>query len=97
MKWGILCLPKKQGGLGNLNLELENTRLLSKWLYKLINEEGVWVWQELLKKKYLKNKTIGEGYRKLGDSQFWSGLMKVKDRFLVLSCFNLHSGEQIRF
>jgi len=40
MKWGILCLPKEQGGLGNLNLELENTRLLSKWLYKLINEEG---------------------------------------------------------
>jgi hypothetical protein len=58
MKWDILCLPKDQGGLGILNLEIKNICLLSKWLYKLINEDGIW--QELLRKKYLKNKTIGE-------------------------------------
>jgi hypothetical protein len=46
-KWGILCLPKEQGGLGIF--------LLSKWLFKLINEDGVW--QELLR-KYLKIKQL---------------------------------------
>jgi hypothetical protein len=57
-KWGILCLPKEQGGLGIINLEVQNICLLSKWLFKLIHEDGVW--QELLRKKYFKNKIIGE-------------------------------------
>ncbi|WVZ49763.1 hypothetical protein U9M48_001092 [Paspalum notatum var. saurae] len=95
IKWEILCLPKDQGGLGIKNLEIQNVCLLSKWLYKFINEEGVW--QELLKNKYLQGKTIGEVHWKSGDSHFWSGLMKVKDRFLEPSTFNLHDGSQIRF
>ncbi|WVZ49766.1 hypothetical protein U9M48_001095 [Paspalum notatum var. saurae] len=94
-KWGLLCLPKDQGGLGILNLEAQNTCLLSKWLYKLINEDGIW--QQLLRKKYLKNKTIGEVFWKPGDSHFWSGLMKVKDQFMDLSTFQVHNGLQIRF
>jgi hypothetical protein len=49
IKWEILCLPKEQGGLGITNLDVQNRCLLSKWLYKLINEDGVW--QELLRKK----------------------------------------------
>jgi len=78
-----------------LNLETQNVCLLSKWLYKLINEDGVW--QELLRKKYLKNKTISEVKWKPGDSYFLSGLMKVKDRFCHLSTFNLYNGTHIRF
>ncbi|WVZ51650.1 hypothetical protein U9M48_002772 [Paspalum notatum var. saurae] len=44
-----------------------------------MNKDGVW--QQLLRRKYLKNKTIGE----------------VKDRFLNLSIFSLHNGTQCRF
>jgi hypothetical protein len=40
-KWSILCRPKDCGGLGILNLEFQNRCLLSKWFFKLINEEGV--------------------------------------------------------
>ncbi|WVZ93427.1 hypothetical protein U9M48_039405 [Paspalum notatum var. saurae] len=87
-KWGVLCLPKNQGGLGILNLEAQNTCLLSKWLYKLINEDGTW--QQLLRKKYLKNKTIGKDFWKSGDSHFLSGLMD-------LSTFQIHNGLQTRF
>jgi hypothetical protein len=47
-KWDIICRPKDQGGLGVEVLDLKNTSLLSKWLYKLMNEQGVW--QELLQK-----------------------------------------------
>jgi hypothetical protein len=39
-KWNIVCQPKDQGGLGIQNLEIQNQCLLSKWLFKLINEEG---------------------------------------------------------
>ena len=49
-KWSILCEPKSIGGLGITNLEVHNVCLLSKWLFKLMNEEGIW--QTLLRRKY---------------------------------------------
>ena len=66
-------LPKCFGGIGILDLELQNKCLLSKWLYKLLNEDGAW--QELIKKKYLHQKSITQVSKKPEDSQFWSGLM----------------------
>jgi hypothetical protein len=52
----------------------------SKWLFQLINENDIC--QTLLRSKYLKNTTIGTVKRKPEHSQFWSGLMKVKEHFL---------------
>ena len=46
----------KQGGLGIQNLDLQNKCFLSKWLYKLCNEDGMW--HKLLRNKCLKNKTL---------------------------------------
>ena len=57
VKWEILCQPKIQGGLGIQNLDIQNKCLLSKWLFKLLNEDGLW--QELLRNKYIKDKTLG--------------------------------------
>jgi hypothetical protein len=50
-------------------------------LFKLINENGVW--QNLLRKKYLSNKSLTQVQYKPGDSHFWSALMKVKVDFLA--------------
>jgi hypothetical protein len=58
--------PREQGGLGVLNIEVQNKCLLSKWLFKLINEDGMW--QEILRKKYLSDQTIGKAQKKPGDS-----------------------------
>ena len=41
-KWSVLCTPKSMGGLGIVNLEVHNICLLSKWLFKLLNEDGTW-------------------------------------------------------
>ena len=90
-----MCQPKEQGGLGIQNLDIQKKCLLSKWLFKLCNEEGIW--QELLRNKYLKDKTLGQVNKKLGDSYFWTSLMGVKDKFLSLGCFSLKDGSQIRF
>jgi hypothetical protein len=81
--------------LGVLNLQLQNKCLLSKWLFSLINFEGAW--QQLIKNKYLGSKIITHVTRRPGDSQFWSGLMNVKEDFLSMGNFNLHDGKQIRF
>jgi hypothetical protein len=63
-KWNIVCRPRDQGGLRIQNLEIQNHCLLSKWLFKLINEEGLW--QTILRKKYLGRYTIGKVERKPG-------------------------------
>jgi hypothetical protein len=94
-KWSILCTPKDFGGLGIQNLDIQNKCLLSKWLFKLINEEGVW--QYLLKRKYLSNKTLTQVKKRPGDSHFWSGLMKVKDQFFARGSFQIHNGSEVRF
>jgi hypothetical protein len=69
--------------------------LLSKWLFKVINEDGLWL--EILRKKYLTNQTIGKVEKKSGDSQFWTGLMNAKLDFLWYGSFQIKNGRQIRF
>jgi hypothetical protein len=86
---------ERSRGLGVLNLDVQNRCLLSKWLFKLLNEDGVW--QQLLRNKYLKNKTLTQVQHMSGDSQFWVGLVKVKEEFLSLGRFRLGDGSQVRF
>jgi hypothetical protein len=94
-KLGVIYRPKDQGGLRVLNLEIQNRCLLSKWLFSLINTEGAW--QQLIRNKYLGMKTITQVTRNPDDSQFWSGLMSVKDDFLNMGRFHLQDDKEIRF
>jgi hypothetical protein len=71
-KWSIMCQPRDQGGLGIQNLEIQNECLLTKWLFKLINEDVLW--QTILRNKYLSNQTIGNVDKKnLGILIFGAG------------------------
>ena len=94
-KWSVLCQPKEVGGIGIKNIDSQNKCLLVKWLFKLANEEGMW--QQILKRKYFRNKTIGEVQVKPGDSHFWSGLMKIKEPFLSHGRFVTNRGINVRF
>jgi hypothetical protein len=76
-------------------LEIQNQCLLSKWIFKLINEDELW--QKKLWNKYLANQTLGKVDRKPEDSHFWAGLMKVKETFLNHEPFHLNNDKQIRF
>jgi hypothetical protein len=79
-KWNIICRPKEQGGLGIEVLDLKNKCLLSKWLFKLLIEKGMW--QQLLHNKNLKNQTLAQVEIKPTDSPFfWKGLLRVKNDF----------------
>jgi hypothetical protein len=75
--------------------KFRNPCLLSKWLFKLINKDGLW--QTILRNKYLTRHTIGKVQRKPGDSHFWTGLMKAKESFLMYGSFHLNNGKHIRF
>jgi hypothetical protein len=67
----MICRPNDQGGLGIELLDIKNNCLLSKWLFKIINEEGMW--QELLCNKYLKRKKLAKVHAKPTDSLFGKG------------------------
>jgi hypothetical protein len=55
------------------------------------------VWQQLLRNKYLREKSLTQAQYTPGDSLFWAGLMKVKREFLLLGKFDLGDGSQVRF
>ncbi|WVZ96862.1 hypothetical protein U9M48_042445 [Paspalum notatum var. saurae] len=75
---------------------MQNKSLLSKLLFNLCNEDGLW--QEVPRKKYLKNKTLSQVEKKPGDSHFWSCLMEIKSQFFHLCSFIfLKKGRCIRF
>jgi hypothetical protein len=81
--------------MGIIDLDTQNKCLLSKWIVKLLNEDGMW--QQMLKKKYLKGRTLSHVAKKKGDSRFWAGLMEVKDLVLQRGRFRVQDGSQNRF
>jgi hypothetical protein len=95
IKWGVLQQPKCLGGLGILDLETQNKCLLAKWIINLLNEDGTW--QQLIKAKYLNRKTFTQVAKRPGDSQFWMGLMEIKDTILAKGRFQVNNGRQARF
>ncbi|WVZ51479.1 hypothetical protein U9M48_002624, partial [Paspalum notatum var. saurae] len=95
IKWDHIRQPKEQGGLGIIDLKVQNKCLLSKWLFKLANEDGIW--QNLLRNKYLKSKPLGVGIKRPRVSHFCAGLMEVKQEFLSLGSFSIGDGTQVRF
>jgi hypothetical protein len=89
----VICRFKDQGGLGVELLEIKkNSCLLSKWLYKHLSEEGLW--QQLLKNKYLSQKTLTEVESRPTDSPFWKGLIKVKGEFFSRDSLKLAQGKE---
>jgi hypothetical protein len=57
-KQSVVCCPKYQGGLGIQDLEVKNTTLLGKWLFKLLTGDGTW--QSILKRKYVGSKALSQ-------------------------------------
>jgi hypothetical protein len=57
---------ERLAGVGVLNLDIQNKCLLSKWLFSLCYEVGIW--QELMRNKYLKNITLSQVLKQPCDS-----------------------------
>jgi hypothetical protein len=50
-----------------MNLDLQNKCLLSKQVFKLINEQGIL--QDLLRNNYMKDKTLLQVEKRVGESE----------------------------
>lgn len=76
VRWNSLCQPKVQGGLAIQNLDVQNKCILSKWIFKLCNENGMW--EEVLRKKSFKTKILSSVDKRAGISQFLNSLFGSK-------------------
>jgi hypothetical protein len=85
-KCSSICRSKGQGSLGVENLEIKNKCVLSKWLFKLLNEDVIW--QELLRNKYIHSKKLTQVTTKPLDSPFWKGIMRVKEELFSRAFFH---------
>lgn len=78
--WNNVCLPKDFGGLGILNTRLMNEALLTKWVWRILNNGEDDICCQLLRAKYLRRKSLQQCRGDKG-SQFWKGINKVKGNF----------------
>lgn len=78
--WEAACRPKKEGGLGIIDLKTQNTALLLKYLDKFYNSADLpWViltWTKL----YSNNQTPPQA-RSLTGSFWWKDILKLFDKF----------------
>jgi hypothetical protein len=51
IKWETVCLPKKRGGLGVRDIRVVNISLLTKWRWRLLDNNQA-VWKDVLISKY---------------------------------------------
>lgn len=72
-----------------------NISQLAKWWWKLEQEEGLW--QEIVKFKYMHNKSVFSVTQKATDSPMWCDLLKVRDIYLQGRGISIKNGEITRF
>ena len=81
--------------MGIINLWIQIKCLLSKWLFRILNEDSTL--QILLWNKYLSSECLSQVHIRPGYSNFWKGLLKVREDFLGCGTFKIKDGSQTRF
>jgi len=83
--WDLVCRPKNKGGLGILNLQLQNQVLLMKHLNKFYNKEDV-PWVSLVWNTYYHERVPHA--TELCGSFWWKDVAKFMDSFVAVSQIN---------
>jgi hypothetical protein len=88
--WKKICRPKQQGGLGVLNLDIQNKAFLLKNVHKLFNREDT-PWVNLIWNSYYASGAV-HGQRLVG-SFWWRAYLKLLDSYKALARCNLGDGK----
>lgn len=84
-KWDSLCRPKSRGGMGFRNLELFNSALLAKQIWRIRNSSGSLI-ERVLKSKYYPNDSFMDCIVKRTASFAWKSITSCRSsvkRFLL--------------
>jgi len=95
VKWTKISKPKDKGGLGIKNLRRMNISLLCKWWWKVENGEGIW--QDIIRKKYLKNGSLHILRKNHKNSAVWNDLLRVKALYLKGRSMIIGNGKNTSF
>jgi hypothetical protein len=89
-----ICRPKDQGGLGVLNLEIQNKALLLKKLHKFFNNLDI-PWVQLTRESYYINGNLPS--TNLEGSFWWKSHLKLLDIYKSMARCNLGNGKTVNF
>lgn len=95
INWETTILPKKWGGMGLRNIELQNISLLLRWLWQLYQDQSsIWKYWALR----LCERANGQDGPMLWLRQgsfFWSQLLKIESLFQWFTSWSIKSGQNI--
>lgn len=94
VKWSRICRSRDKGGLGVKDLRKQNISLMVKWWWKLDTQVGLW--QDIVKARYLCNKTVATVSPRFSDLPCWKNLLKVRDLYMVGRKIKTESGNLTR-
>ena len=92
--WSLVCRPKKYGGLGIINLELQNKALLLKHLHKFFNKENI-PWVKLIWSLY--DPEVPPHAQSSRGSFWWRDIFKLVDVYRSITRTNVGSGRTTLF
>jgi hypothetical protein len=92
--WSMVCKPKDKGGLGIINLQLQNKALLLKHLDKFYNNADV-PWVKLIKESYYYD-TVPHVV-KLSGSFWWRGVIGLVDLWRDMTLCKVVQGPLLYF
>jgi len=78
--WEATCVPKEEGGLGIINMKIQNSTLLIKFLDKFYNHANI-PWMNLTWCKLYKNSQNPRHVRSHIGSFWWKDVIKLAEKF----------------
>jgi hypothetical protein len=90
--WDMVCCPKAQGGLGVLNLTVQNNCLLIKHIHKFYNKDNI-PWIHLVWESYYHHTMPPLRHRDI--SFWWGDCLKNLDLYKAKASCTLNSGETV--
>ena len=90
--WELVCKPKNKGGLGVINLEIQNEALLLKYMDKFMNKLDV-PWVDLVWHSYYEGK-VPHASPKSG-SFWWKDICSLFSKYRGMTTCNVGSGDSI--
>jgi hypothetical protein len=90
--WPCVCLPKKEGGLGVLNLHTHNDSLLMKFLHKFYSKADI-PWVHLVWDNYYASGRL-PGQQNKG-SFWWKDIVKLVTNFKGISSVTVQDGSSV--
>jgi hypothetical protein len=90
--WEKVCMPKDKGGLGILNLEIQNDALLLKYMHKFMNKADV-PWVDLIWHTHYNGK-VPHAAPKAG-SFWWKDICSLFDQYRGITSCNIGSGNSV--